>query len=99
MSDANANAVARAADGGDSCLHAKSASATFPYTYPAADSLHLVSECGGGTDSVLCGLGSAVWFFVLVDLGFSSSQQYWFLSWVMWVSAVSHVLFFGGGGD
>lgn len=38
----DAHAAARAAEGGSS-LHAKSASATFPYTYPAASTLQLVS--------------------------------------------------------
>jgi len=38
----DANAAARAAKDGSS-LHAKSASATFPYTYPAASTLQLVS--------------------------------------------------------
>lgn len=39
----DAHAAARGSDDGASSLHAKSASATFPYTYPSEKTLQLVS--------------------------------------------------------
>lgn len=45
----DANAAARAKGGGDSSLYAKSATATYPYTYPATSALTLVSASDPNT--------------------------------------------------
>ena len=45
----DANAAARVKGDGDTPLYAKSATATYPYTYPAASSLTLVSTLDPNT--------------------------------------------------